>query len=300
MVTARDAATAERERRIAWEKEQEAKATQKQAEMERQILNMRQELSMLKAYISMHPNMAPPAELQQQEYVQTIPITARIEPASPAMDPAPSPQPPMSPISPVPYYPPVQQPMFVEGSSSQPLVAPVAEAATPPAPPPSTISLLGPPTPQSSGPSPSPVHTPVPQPNSLKRTRLVLEDESDYDSDTEEDSDSPPTDRALRRKNGHDGRCLTIHVRLHVPCMCQYVMLTALAARCPHTHSQNDEAETRRRPPGKRVRGRAHLSRRSGPLRLGQNDEAVDHERDHEAADPRRPEDEPEQVQACS
>ncbi|KAI0698555.1 hypothetical protein C8T65DRAFT_581790 [Cerioporus squamosus] len=220
MVTAKDAVTAERDRRVAWEKEQEARASQKQAEMERQILDMRQELSLLKAYISLHPNMAPPVELQQhqQEYVQTIPTTARIEPASPVMGPEPSPQPPMSPISPVPYHPPLQQPMFVEGSSSRPLAVQAAypEASSPISQ--SALPLLGPPTPQSTRPTPSPAHTPALQANPLKRTRLVLEDESDYDTDTEDESDTQPTDRPLKRKNGHDGRCLTIHhaVRIHI------------------------------------------------------------------------------------
>ncbi|TFK92223.1 hypothetical protein K466DRAFT_252729 [Polyporus arcularius HHB13444] len=240
MVTARDVATAERERRVAWEREQEAKATQKQAEMERQILGMRQELSMLKTYISLHPNMAPPADLHQREYVQTIPTSARIEPASPFMEPEPSPQSPMSPISPM--------PMFVEGSSSRPLVAQVAyseslQNASPPvlqnASPPvlqSAWPLLGPPTPQSMGASPSPAHTPVPQSNSLKRPRLVLEDESDYDTDTEDDSDTPPSDRSHRRKNGHDNRCLTIHASL--------LPVLRLASSMAHHHCHVAPAKT--------------------------------------------------------
>ena len=45
--------------------------------------------------------------------------------------------------------------------------------------------------------------------------RRVLEDDTDYSSSSEE-SDTPPTDRPLRRKNGHDDRCLTIHVSTDV------------------------------------------------------------------------------------
>ena len=61
VAAARDAANAaaeEKKRRAAWESEQEVKRLQLQEEMERQIADMRQELSMVKAYLSLHPNMA--------------------------------------------------------------------------------------------------------------------------------------------------------------------------------------------------------------------------------------------------
>ncbi len=205
VASARDAAAAERMRRIAWEREQEAKNTQMQTEMERQLLDMRQEISMLKAYISIAPNMLPaPEEGPSQHVVDSIYSTARIDSVSPVPEMS---MPPTSPTSPTPHHS-AEQIMFIEGSSSRPLTSPRSHAISP---------MAYPPTPQSHSISPSPVPpTPAPETSTRKRPRMVLEDESDYDSDTEDESDTPPTDRPLRRRNGHDARCLTIHVSLSV------------------------------------------------------------------------------------
>ncbi|KAI0774162.1 hypothetical protein C8Q74DRAFT_1368666 [Fomes fomentarius] len=205
VASARDAAAAERMRRIAWEREQEAKNTQMQTEMERQLLDMRQELSMLKAYISMAPNMLPaPAEGPSQHVVDSIYSTARIDPVSPVPELS---MPPTSPMSPTPHHS-AEQILFIEGSSSRPLTSPRSHATSP---------MAYPPTPQSHSISPSPVPpTPAPETSTRKRPRMVLEDGSDYDSDTEDESDTPPTDRPLRRRNGHDARCLTIHHAFHI------------------------------------------------------------------------------------
>ncbi|KAI0353543.1 hypothetical protein OH77DRAFT_1458113 [Trametes cingulata] len=250
VATAREAAAVERQRRIAWEREQEAKQAQRQMEMEQQILEMRQELTLLKAYISMQPHM-PSSAPQGQAFVNTIPTTAHIEPASPSAEP--SPQTPLSPVSPVPHHPQVQQPTFVEGSSSRPLPAvhphtqilsnlghsPTFSVLSPPA---STVpspqvapaiapssssrsdssELRAPPTPQSTGPSVTPVpYSPRPEPSSRKRPHHVLEEDSEpHESEESDDSasDGPP-----ERRNGHDKRCLTIHhaMRIHVRKMMQ-------------------------------------------------------------------------------
>ena len=209
VTTAREAAAAERRRRVAWEREQEERNMQMQAEMERQIMDMRQQLSMLQACMSVQPNSlpAPHAQAPPQHLIDSLYSTARIEPVSPG--PGLSPHAPMSPAPTTPA--PSVHPMFVEGSSSRPLTSQDTTAASY-----STPVSQYPLSPRSRSHSPPPsLPTPGPEANTRKRTREVLEDNSDYDSDTEsDDSDTPATDRPLKRKNGHDGRCLTIHVSL--------------------------------------------------------------------------------------
>ncbi|KAL7282323.1 hypothetical protein ACG7TL_003793 [Trametes sanguinea] len=241
IATARDAAAAERDRRIAWEREQEAKNLQRQAEMERQILSMREEINMLKAYISMQPHMPPPPAIQAPTITTTIPSIARIEPASPTMES--SPQTPLSPISPVPRHPPNPQSDFVQGSSSRPLDShlsatqdstsqflspPSSNTASPhvpsatatqPASRSGSFEQLAPPTPQSTGPSVSPMSTsPRPEVGMRKRPRYVLEDDSDYSTSSAEETGNASSTRARERRNGHDSRCLTIHhaMRIHI------------------------------------------------------------------------------------
>lgn len=230
VAAARDAAAAEKTRRISWEGQQDAQRSQLQAELERQIADMRKELAAVKAYLNLHPNLTLPASLEEED--EALSTAAYIEEYFSPL-PEPAAYAPMSPVSPVLHHPPVQQPMFIEGSSSRPLTAQgqhpyhafnptsssTARAFTSPTPLPPDCSTpmlpmnpLGLPTPQSvtTSPTPTPL-TPGPEPNALKRPRPVLEDYSDYETDTE-DSDTPATDRPLKRKNGHDGRCLTIHV----------------------------------------------------------------------------------------
>ncbi|KAH9899989.1 hypothetical protein C8Q73DRAFT_817496 [Cubamyces lactineus] len=216
IATAGEAAAAERKRRIAWEREQEAKTLQRQKEMERQILDMREEINMLKAYITSHPHIPTPGIIQGPSIVNTIPSTAHIEPVSPTLEP--SPQTPLSPISPVPTHPAVPQALFVEGSSSHPLNA--QQYHVHPSFSPASAEHLAPPTPQSTGITNTPVPS-SPLPEAIpprKRPRLVAEDESDYQSDTDDDADDPSAERGGQRRNGHDGRCLTIHhaMRIHI------------------------------------------------------------------------------------
>ncbi|CDO71324.1 hypothetical protein BN946_scf184908.g82 [Trametes cinnabarina] len=242
IASARDAAAAERDRRIAWEREQEAKSFQRQAEMERQIMDMREEINLLKAYISLQPHARPAATFQAQGITDKIPSIAHRELASPDIEN--SPQTPLSPISPVPHHPPAPQAAFVEGSSSGPLkpqdlsatydpilggsLSPSSSTKTTPHS--ATVAAtqvalrsvssdhLAPPTPQSTGPSVSPMPlSPRPHPAVRKRPRYVLEDDSDYTgSSAGEAGDS--ADRRRERRNGHDSRCLTIHhaMRIHI------------------------------------------------------------------------------------
>ena len=214
----------ENDRRATWEREQEARAAQAQAQMEQRLESVQQELSMLKAYISMHPNLAPPAELQES-FVEAIPTTARIEPVSPA--PEPFSYSPMSPTPSTSQHVSAEQPMqvFAQASSSRPLsphgmdsLYIIQESPSPAvsAPTPAADEYQGPLTPLSDEtPTISRTATPEPGPDTRKRPRRVLEDDTDYSSSSEE-SDTPPTDRPLRRKNGHDDRCLTIHVSTDV------------------------------------------------------------------------------------
>lgn len=233
VATAREVASAESRRRSAWEREQEARNMQIQAEMQRRIVDMEHELSMLRACVGMNGPLAavPLPDIQDpaQQLVDTLYSSARIESASPAASSSPPSPSLVSPVSPAPAHATVQQPMpmFVEGSSSRPIVTRETSFHHPapilPHGPsfsmqdiPGDTPVLYPPTPQSSRPSPSPVpSTHASEMNPRKRPREVVEDDSDYDSDTEEESDTPPTDHPLDRRNGHDNRCLTIHVSAH-------------------------------------------------------------------------------------
>ncbi|KAI0650325.1 hypothetical protein C8Q79DRAFT_1006604 [Trametes meyenii] len=251
VATAKQAAAIEQQRRMTWEQEQEAKGLQRQKELERQVLEMREELAMLKTYISMHPNMSTPPVLQERTSIaNTIPTSAYIQPASPTI--GSSPQIPLSPISPAPRHPEAQEPMFIQGSSVRPSdpsnayaddyakigTAPSLSVLSPPsstvpspqinstgiAPTPASMhaqpmEALAPPTPQSTGSSVTPTPpTLTSQAVPRKRPRHVVEDESDTESYSEDESDGYNSDRPRERKNGHDTRCLTIHhaMRIHI------------------------------------------------------------------------------------
>lgn len=211
--SAREGAETERKRHLAWEREQEAKYTQRQADMERQMHELRQEISLLKAYISLHPSM----DINMLSDV--LPLSARITPvplppeesetiSSPATTAS---QPSVA----------VQTPQYIQGSSSQPLNPDRVETTSQPPSTSSGSQLIfmeewnpeaqrshrsrAPPTRDSSSPSLSQQDT------SLRRS-----EEFDYSSgdDDDESSTSAHTDEHMSRKrlNGHDARCLTIQV----------------------------------------------------------------------------------------
>ncbi|KAI0939260.1 hypothetical protein AcV5_000729 [Taiwanofungus camphoratus] len=224
--TTKEAAEIERRRRLAWEKEQEAKYAQRQAEMERQMLDMRQEISLLKAYISLnpHPNSAnpvlPASAISSIAHIEASPGAVQESDSAHQLH-APNEstaQFPMSPLTPVSESPQYQAPTFVEGSSS-PFVPNTGaftpnttenetnhQSNTPLANPlgsvtPSSTSQLNEPTPQPSTSSPNLRKRPTP---------AVQSDEDEEGSSGDESSDFPAPDRPLRRANGHDARCLTI------------------------------------------------------------------------------------------
>lgn len=231
----------ERQRRIEWEREQEARAAQRQMALEQQVLDMRQEINLLRTYIGMNPNNPTPPAMQPEASISTIPTTAHIEPVSPTAEL--SPPTPLSPVSPVSHHPEVHLPMFVEGSSSRPLAARdpyyapnASDISHSPAlsvlsPPPSTTpspqfaparttpntlqtessELLAPPTPQSIGPSVTPVPaSPKPRANPRKRPRPAAE-ESDRSYSGSEDGSDDDANRVDESWNV-SGRCSTIHV----------------------------------------------------------------------------------------
>lgn len=177
--------------------------------MERQMHEMRQEISVLKAYISLHPSM------DINFLNDVLPSSARIEPG-----PLPSENQQLEisalPVTPVSERSVNQTPQFIQGSSSQPLVS--EQMDTPP-PRPSTpevqdtASIEGwtPETPsvlrsQRSRDTSSPV-------SSLgKRPTPLLRSDGDNNSSSEESSLSVSLKEPLKRTNGHDRRCLTIQV----------------------------------------------------------------------------------------
>ena len=135
IATTREAQEIERKRRLAWEQEQEAKQAQRQAETERTILEMRQEIQSLRAMINrnsrmvimpqLSPQPLPPASAQPTPQHPTASTTGLFTPhytLSPAVQEQSIPQHPSGPASPTPIGQPqtVMQSTFVQGSSSKP------------------------------------------------------------------------------------------------------------------------------------------------------------------------------------
>lgn len=185
----------ERQRRIAWEQEQEAKFTQRQAEMEKQMLEMKQEIVSLKALMGLHPNMS--ADDQRQPAATTF---QRQGDGSPMVVQQPTPQTSQSPVSTSSYA--TIQPTFVQGSSSQPFQQPIPVNSP-------DLMIIEPPSPQFITVEGSHLHPDAPPANPRKRPTPDVE--TDEGSSDLSDDESPPP-RPLRRSNGHDTRCLTIQV----------------------------------------------------------------------------------------
>lgn len=217
----REAQEIERKRRLAWEQEQEAKYTQRQAEMERRLFEMRQEIVTLRSTVgttsgttnnntSMPTTIPPPASgLFTPQY--------NLSPAMPEL----RPQQPVSPISPLTQSAPHSQTMFMQGSSNNPLPGPMQQPQQEVSQPQPQIPLPTlQPLPQSVTPSPSPqltfVEPPLPPdseastPPRTRKKRLNSElSSSDEGSSSSSESNAG---RPLKRVNHHDRRCLTIHV----------------------------------------------------------------------------------------
>ncbi|KIJ70102.1 hypothetical protein HYDPIDRAFT_172008 [Hydnomerulius pinastri MD-312] len=207
LASTREAHEIERKRRIAWEQEQEARYVLRQAEMERRMLEMRQEITALKARVAF-------SSLAGGSSSASLSSTNTVAP-EPAPEPAPYPHP--SPPHIERQQPtPTTSPALSHTSTPNYVSSPAITSATQPVAGPSSHSA-----PDATVASASTSHLPSP---SLPPARFINVDPSSssqntrkrsvFESETEEefsseDSSLPPAQR-LRRKNHHDTRCLTI------------------------------------------------------------------------------------------
>lgn len=190
----------ERKRRIVWEQEQEAKFTQRHAEMEKQILEMKQEIVSLKAFVGLRAEL--PANDQRQPAAGTF---QRQDNASPMGMQQPTPQMSLSPVSHSSYA--NVQSTFVQGSSNQPFQQPMPVPVQSHFP---DLMIIEPPSPQFIAVESSRLRPSSIPANSRKRPTPDI-DSDDESSKSDDDDESPPP-RPVRRANGHDSRCLTIQV----------------------------------------------------------------------------------------
>ncbi|THH27286.1 hypothetical protein EUX98_g6906 [Antrodiella citrinella] len=207
----KEEAEKEKQRRMAWEKEQEEKYASKQSELERQLLDMKEEIGMLKSSMTSAPTA--PASIPDIHF--PAPVThpnLRIPVTTPA---------PLTPVSQHAYPP---QPAFVEGSSSN-LYEPQTPSATHPSslltPQISHMSSAGTSTYNTPSPvvmhAPSPMNAIPPAGPSTSRKRSAPPSQSSND-DSEDDSGLDDSGALPRKRlNGHDKRCLTIQhaIRAH-------------------------------------------------------------------------------------
>ncbi|KAG5653037.1 hypothetical protein H0H81_002659 [Sphagnurus paluster] len=214
VVSTRESQEIERRRRFAWEQEQEAKYAQRQAEMERMMLEMRQEITSLRSTLNTNTKSAPVSGLLTPQYNMSPPLATQ-RPPQPAS--------PISPVSQPSSYP---YPAFVQGSSSQPIHShQVYEAPYQMSPQPET-TIIETPAP-SATPSPSPRltivqpsqlhHAPTASPVPNRRKRQTSDLSSDGEGNSS-DSSASNNSRPLKRVNHHDKRCLTIQhaIREHI------------------------------------------------------------------------------------
>lgn len=194
----------ERKRRIAWEQEQEAKFTQRHAEMEKQILEMKQEIVTLKSCMGLHTNMS--ANDQRQPATATF---QRQDNVSPMAVQQPTPQMSLSPVSNPSHA--NAQPTFVQGSSRQSFQQSMPTNVRSHSP---DLMIIEPPSPQFIAVEGSRLHPDAPPASRKRPTPDIESDEESSDSDDE----SPPP-RPTKRSNGHDTRCLTIQVCSFILCI---------------------------------------------------------------------------------
>ncbi|KAG7449061.1 uncharacterized protein BT62DRAFT_963894 [Guyanagaster necrorhizus] len=219
----------ERKRRIAWEQEQEAKYAQRQAEMERQLFELRQELVTLRTAV--------PGNTQQNTGASPSLSSAR---NAPFLQQAQS----SSLISPVPQPPGVHYPTFIQGSSSQPIINYSQQYAA--APDQQQQHLLPDESPMGAmTPSPSP-HPIVPTQRSRntasktrKKRRASSSSSEESDSGSNSDSSVLMRDRKKKRRNHHDKRCITIHHAMRTHILLLMDVLNANDLPDSHTEGQS-------------------------------------------------------------
>ncbi|KAG9219022.1 hypothetical protein CCMSSC00406_0001432 [Pleurotus cornucopiae] len=197
----KEAQEIERRRRLAWEQEQESKFIQRQAEMERQMFEMRQQIASLQAMVHPSPSLnivhRTPVDTPRPTLLLETPVhhsvlsTAHFQPCSmPSQE----------------SFVPNQMESHGNGSITPP--EDVRYSTTP-----STSPQLR-----------AAINTDSPRAKSVDRrkrhtsrhTLAYAEDDSAESSGS--DSSSSSMDRPAKRANHHDTRCLTIHhaMRLHL------------------------------------------------------------------------------------
>ncbi|EPQ59400.1 hypothetical protein GLOTRDRAFT_136278 [Gloeophyllum trabeum ATCC 11539] len=228
----KEASELERKRRLAWEQEQEAKHVQRESELERQIVDLRQEMASLRAQVALLPSMLLNSVLgaAAQSQIGGASVTTEFSPphpisphSQPSYSPNPAPQAPrlahpVHPMSPISQPPSRPHPLFVEGSSSRPFLVEehsdighdgrdtFAESS------PSVVS--SPQFRQTVPPSRETVTTST-VPQRRRRTDVSRETDGDDEGSAVETSDGNP-ERPLKRRNHRDTRILTIqHAMRH-------------------------------------------------------------------------------------
>ncbi len=227
VLATRQATEIERRRRLAWEQEQEAKYAHRQADMERQINDMQTEISLLKACVSMqaqqpqprfnqdhslmgteHSTVYEPPLPASSAYIEEVPITAPTDAQRHF-------ELPLSPVSQSAYVS-SNLPTFIEGSSNQPFTSPLLPPAQTPQMLPSPVEVSTPAVTQTEEPASPAVQSPVPVPTStLGKRRFIpapIPSDSEEEESSDDESDTGTSTAPKKRKNGHDSRCLTIHV----------------------------------------------------------------------------------------
>lgn len=242
LTESQEAAACERQRRIQWEKEQEARYSQRDAEIQEKFSSMQERITELTELVntSRAPTTASEVSTPASFNGPTFPTLE--QPYIP-------PETPFSPAAHSPYAP---SPTFVQGSSRQPyMVHPLAMSM--PATPVAAFSPVPIMTHATSTPLPHTPHIPAPQiplsilphlhlhphpftdmstsptasfpatpanhpsaasppsgtqPNPRKRPATTDDDEDN----SSERPRSPRDGKPAKRVNGHDNRCLTIHV----------------------------------------------------------------------------------------
>jgi len=203
----------EQRRRLAWEQEQEAKYVEKQAEMEKKMLEMSNELTSLRAtFNSFRDSSITDTRIVASPVLQPQ-SNASIHPGS-SMSPLPQPS--------------FTQPMSRQGSPSLASIQPHQRSASPLvsspfAPSPAVQDMpesISQPIVQYITPDPSPhlsfVETSRTSPTSsgrpAKRKHKRVSSISSSDGNSSSSSSSSVSDYRRKRTNHHDTRCYTIHV----------------------------------------------------------------------------------------
>lgn len=203
LAATRNQSEAEKKRRASWERQQEERFAQREAELEKQVSDMQAEILRLKSQLN-SPSPTPSG---------THTPFAPSEPATPSAA-GTWPETPLSPVS-VSF---TRLPQFMEGSSRQPLnmdrgyPSEVPESASPATDTPSGLPLFAYPlTPR--GPSVEPSSGPPTIQGNPRKRHTPPTQSSDDESSSDESDDAPVSDNPRKRRNGHDKSIKTIHVR---------------------------------------------------------------------------------------